>query len=223
MDASLPERLNTHISFFLNQRVKGFEVPEDPHFVDEKAGIEFERRLRHADFYLEYGSGGSTLLAARFNKRFITVDSDKYFLRAVERKIPRKNEDHVLLYADVGLNGPWGIPVFKSRTKARERAWASYPLAPWRHIEQNECSRPDLILIDGRFRVACALTCLQHLKDDSTATILIDDYLNRPHFQIIEDFAHLEGTAGQMAVFRSKTQDRDRLADAIRSHVWDWR
>jgi hypothetical protein len=123
----------------------------------------------------------------------------------------------------VGLNGPWGIPIFKSQTKTRMTAWGGYPAAPWEYMRKNNALPPDLILIDGRFRVACALTCLQHLKGNRETTILVDDYLNRPHFQIIEEFANLEGYAGQMAIFRAKPCDKSSLAKQIQVYQADWR
>ena len=37
---------------------------------------------------------------------------------------------------------------------------------------------PDLIFIDGRFRVACALYSIIMMRDYPKTKILIDDYLN---------------------------------------------
>jgi len=42
-------------------------------------------------------------------------------------------------------------------------------------------NRPDLILIDGRYRVLCALTVLEYIKKNNIKkiTIILDDYLKR--------------------------------------------
>jgi hypothetical protein len=75
---------------------------------------------------------------------------------------------------------------------------------------------PDLILVDGRFRVACALKCIQALKN-SYDMMLVDDY-SRSEYRVIETFAKLDRMCGRMAVFRpGPCLDASELEAAIRS------
>ena len=210
------------IPFFWTQRISGYAVPDMPRFEEDGAGY-FEKVVRQSSFYLEYGSGGSTVLAARLKKRFISVDSDKYFLRAVQRRIGTLSPGQLLIHSNVGLNGPWGIPIFKRKTETRLLRWGKYPEAPWRAIFSNDLGLPDLIMIDGRFRVACALTCFKYLKESSRAIMLVDDYANRPHLQVIEDFAALEDIVGRMAVFRAKSYSEPKLKECLSHYLSDWR
>lgn len=59
---------------------------------------------------------------------------------------------------------------------------------------------PDLVLIDGRFRVACLLTAL--LKAKAGTVILFDDYLNRRElYGRVEDLLLMRKQIGRMAEF----------------------
>jgi hypothetical protein len=219
---SRAEAVRALIPFFWTQRVRGYDVPDLPHF-DEEGTDFFGRALAKSAFYIEYGSGGSTVLAARLGKKFISVDSDKYFLKAVRRKIGALQPQQILIHSDIGINGPWGIPVFKAETEARRRRWSDYPEAPWRAVAESHMGTPDLILVDGRFRVACALTCLKYMMESPDTVLLVDDYRNRPNFQVIEEFASLEGMAGRMGIFRVKPFAEDQLRASLSQYLLDWR
>ena len=44
---------------------------------------------------------------------------------------------------------------------------------------------PDVVLIDGRFRVACFLYALIHTKPGTV--IIFDDYADRPEYHVVEE------------------------------------
>ena len=68
--------------------------------------------------------------------------------------------------------------------------------SPWRHGPV----KPDLVLIDGRFRVACFLHSL--LAADAGTPLLFDDYTNRPHYHLVEEFCPIAQSEGRQALFR---------------------
>jgi len=68
--------------------------------------------------------------------------------------------------------------------------------SPWQHGSV----KPDLVLIDGRFRVACFLHSL--LAAEPGTPILFDDYSNRPHYHLVEESYPIEQTEGRQALFR---------------------
>ena len=43
-----------------------------------------------------------------------------------------------------------------------------------------------MILIDGRFRVACCLKCFEGMSPN--CTIAFDDFLNRPKYHVVLDY-----------------------------------
>src|SRR5690242_16667238 len=121
---------------------------------------------------------GSTVEAARQNIQFITTDNDAVYLRAVRSKIVQQFGDRgEFVFANTGLTGPWGTPFFAYPTARRVRRWQKYAAAPWALI--SEPNRPDLILIDGRFRAYCALYCIRRLNGFDFE-LLFDDYIERP-------------------------------------------
>ena len=61
-------------------------------------------------------------------------------------------------------------------------------------------SQADVILIDGRFRVACFLYSLIHSKKDSI--IIFDDYFDRPWYHIVEEVVCLNDKCGRQAFFK---------------------
>jgi hypothetical protein len=129
--------------------------------------------------------------------------------------------DQTLIDIDIGLTGPWGVPVFKKPTKSRLSKWRQYPAAPWALITEEKL--PELILIDGRFRVACALTCIKQMSRRAETKVLIDDYMDRPFYHIVERFAQLTTMVGRMAVFGMVPIDAEALDRELENHYSDWR
>jgi hypothetical protein len=191
-------------------RVRHVDVPSEPHF-DEEGTAYFCNQLESARNYLEYGSGGSTILANKLVNTLVSVDSDASLLADVRRKLaeePGRKAMTKLIHVNIGLTHDWGMPVFTKPTRRRVRRWEDYPSAPWRYF-RSIAQQPDLILVGGRFRVACVLESLLSLSPLSNTQILLDDYAERPHYQVVERFADLE-MAGRMAVLRPR-----RLIDRI--------
>jgi hypothetical protein len=224
--AHLPEpvldRLHL-IRFLYRQRFSKPRIPDTPTF-DLEGDRYFAARMPAARIYLEYGSGGSTVVAAKSRVRFKSVDSDPFFLRAVENKITADfggaNGDFI--YCNIGMTELWGIPIFKRLSPARCDRWKRYPLAPW--LNHDASFLPDLVLIDGRFRVACALTTIKYLTNKISFEILVDDYRDRAEYREIEKYAELSSLQGRMAVFKPKSAvnlgDIDR---AIETYSLDYR
>lgn len=61
------------MKFLYRKRTKGFDVPDEPHF-DTEATKMFVDLLKNADRYLEFGSGGSTVVAAKLLSRLRMTD-----------------------------------------------------------------------------------------------------------------------------------------------------
>jgi hypothetical protein len=183
----------------IGNRVRRFEVPTEPHF-DEASTLYFREQLRRARNYLEYGSGGSTILANQMVTNLVSVDSDASFLADVRRKLETHDRRAMakLIHVNIGLTQHWGMPVFTKPTRRRVRRWEEYAKAPWRYF-RTIGQQPDLILVDGRFRVACVLESLLSLSPLTETQILLDDYVDRPEYEVIEQFAQVE-LVGRMAV-----------------------
>lgn len=170
--------------------------------------------LKSAHTYLEFGMGGSTTLAAWLGvANIISVDSSKAWVDNIAAQISRlelKGQIQ-LLHANLGETGDWGYPLDASNMTN----WPSYYSGPWTTVRARGLN-PDLVLIDGRFRVACFLYSLLNLK--AGATILWDDYRNRPEYHPVEKHLAPSGFYDDMAVFQvPETRD----AGAIAAHLFE--
>jgi hypothetical protein len=210
--------------FLLAKHVVGYAVPSAPWF-DEASTEFYLSHIQTSRVYLEYGSGGSTVQAAQFVDVLVSVDSDEYFLRAVEKKLSRQSvrADCRLIYSDIGRTGEWGVPMSQEISKETLEKWRKYPGSPWAFFREKGVE-PDTILIDGRFRVACALESLMNLSPSSQTLLLFDDYTNRAYYHEVEKFADLIFTWGRMGVFGRKADFNPRLCqEAMQVYRDDWR
>jgi len=162
---------------------------------------------------LEYGSGGSTVLASEMpGKRVWSVESDEAWagmMRGWFDANPPANGTQVeVIWADIGPTKAWGHPQGKSGYLRFPR----YPLGVW---ERGDIT-PDLVLVDGRFRTGCALAASLFTK--KPLRLLFDDYAPRPHYHRIEDFIGApRRRIGRMAEFEvvPRALPLERLGDAI--------
>lgn len=195
-------------------------IPTVPYM--EEAGLALLReRLARVRTYLEYGSGGSSLMAAKADvRRIYSVDTDKQFLQAVRQRllaegVPRRR--FVPVYANIGATGAWGRP----KNSKHATLWPRYCAEPWRKLRQAG-DEPDLILIDGRFRVAAFLMSVLMAKPG--CIVLFDDYFIRPYYHVIENHLKPAWQAGRMAEFIVEPlADRDRALFDVMAYCTDSR
>ena len=154
-------------------------------------------RLSNSQSFLEFGAGGSTLLAAQIGvPQIVSVESDAAFLEEVARQVGQMtgHRQYLPLAADIGPTGAWGSPIDESGIQR----WPDYSASVWRRLTEKNW-KPDLVLIDGRFRVACFLQAALHLAPG--AKILFDDYRDREHYWPVSRVLEPAGFEGRMAVF----------------------
>lgn len=165
-----------------------------------------------ASVILEYGSGGSTWLAAGLpGKTVFSVESDRSWADRMRWMIGRSNlpSPPVILHVDIGETGAWGRPY-------DDRRWRHFHEYPTRIWDAPGFRQPDLILIDGRFRPACLVTAM--LRTKAPVTVLFDDYVDRERYHAVEEVIKPVETVGRMAVFHVEPNrfPIDRLALALR-------
>lgn len=151
--------------------------------------------LSRCETYLEYGCGGSTYVAAKSGvKTICAVDTSLEWIRDVEHRTSGFSSRITLRHCDVGPVADWGHPV-----DAREiYHFHRYAILPW-DAARATGSQPDLVFVDGRFRVASFLYSLMAAK--AGTIILFDDYMARPQYHVVETFCKRTGNHGRMAAF----------------------
>jgi hypothetical protein len=201
------------LHFKLQQRRITDMVPHEPHF-DPEFTEWFRHALEASRQYVEYGSGGSTLLADRLNVPTISVESDSLFGARVRANLSSHSTVR-LLTPNIGLTGPWGRPMFTRPNRARIARWARYVEAPMR---LDGSRSPDLCLVDGRFRRACALAAASWAQRTKAAiTICIDDYFieRRESYTEIEPTLGRPQRVGRAAVFKVRPGDQAMVDQAL--------
>jgi hypothetical protein len=69
------------------------------------------RYYEAAETILEYGSGGSTVLAAKLGKTVFSVESDQDWAERMAHHVASLSDKAHVHWADVGPTGPWGVPM----------------------------------------------------------------------------------------------------------------
>lgn len=171
---------------------KKFELTFPPKVADF-----VKETYQNAQLIVEYGSGGSTLFAAQVGKKILSVESDIQWLMELmasykEAGLPG---DIVPLWANIGKTENWGYP----DNEAQWKTWPTYAKLPWQFCQEHTLN-PDIVLIDGRFRVACFIASCMAIK--KTTTLLFDDYVERSHYHCVNHIVKPDTIIdNRMAVF----------------------
>ena len=181
----------------------------------EAEAAALEAAYRQAAVILEYGAGGSTVMASDMpDKRIYTVESDRAWIDRLHAwYVGHPPASMPLLHhADIGPTRKWGYPADDSTF----RLWPAYSQAIWDHADFRA---PDVVLIDGRFRLACLLTVA--LRTKGPMIVLVDDYIDRPGYHEAEEMCGPPRMIGRMARFDLKPGliPMHRLRLVIDSHL----
>ncbi len=164
---------------------------------------------------LEFGCGGSTgLLLAAGLLRLLSIDSDRAWLeRVAAANAAAMAEGRLrLLHVDIGPTGPWGFP----GDAASLPRWPAYWRDPWEAAGEVDC-----VLVDGRFRVACALAGLPRLAPG--ALVLVHDFWSRAAYRgpLLRHY-ELAGSAGTLALLTPRPAPGPAmLAIDLAAHAFD--
>lgn len=166
----------------------------------------FLKYIQRCTKYFEFGSGGSTRYASWCGKNTVSVESDLYFHQKLQRELGNKDIEYRTI--DLKTRNKLGYPGYGTTIED----WIKYSRA------YQKSDNADLILIDGRFRVACALNIFDKISD--SAFVVIDDYITRKQYHKVEEFYEMLEHGHQLAVFQKRnvlppSQDLLRKYEAI--------
>jgi hypothetical protein len=148
------------------------EIKCKPHFINEELTA-FLSFLTKDTIYFETGSGCSSIIAKYYAKKTYAVEGCiKYY------KIDIKNGlKDVIIFKDLKPDDyTWSFPGKKSNLNDWKNYFQSYKK------EYNA----DVILIDGRFKIATAMDIFDKIRDDTV--ILLHEYFERPSYFILEEY-----------------------------------
>ncbi len=149
------------------------------------------RKLRRARRYLEFGGGGSTLLAlSRGVPQVVSVESDARLAGYLKSVATTSTSSYTCHVPRMSAISAWGYPIHEGDLTELGREYAH---------AADELSGFDTVLVDGRFRVACALAVAT--KATGKTTLMIDDYGDREHYKVLERYLGRPRMKGRLAVF----------------------
>ena len=158
---------------------------------------------------LEYGSGGSTVMASELpGKTIVSVESDADWAQMMRDWFSENPGQSAveMVHADIGPTKEWGHP----QDHSEWRRFPAYPLKVW-----DRGIAPDVVLVDGRFRIGCALATA--FRTAKPVTLLFDDYADRRAYARVEEFLGKPEVVGRMARFEVSPMPvpQDRLLRGI--------
>jgi hypothetical protein len=190
---SLKLSLQHIISKFFDYSFIYFSLTElNPRMKEEEIGV-LSKYLKSSKHYLEFGLGGSTILALKHSKaRVYAVDSDSVWVKRIMQfwlvrfySLYRLKIYHV----NIGQTKEWGFPLSEEKS-------ATFPDYSSGVFKKLKSRKIDLVLIDGRFRVACALQTILNCSKNQEFTILIHDFYTRPQYHtLLKYITEIEKTA----------------------------
>jgi hypothetical protein len=171
--------------------------------------------------YAEFGTGGSTLEAVRQGfDAVVAVDSDRNWVSALRSHAelrPAIREGRLnILHGQIGPTGAWGGPVGTDSMKL----WPNYVATQWKAWAERG-DTPDLLFVDGRFRVACALSALLACPAAPPRLMMHDMVEHRLRgYGAVLEFYDVEAKAASLWVLRPRPgPDPLRLLPAFLQHL----
>tara|TARA_B100000989_G_C19512806_1_gene460008 strand:+ start:81 stop:707 length:627 start_codon:yes stop_codon:yes gene_type:complete len=181
-------------------------------FGDKKTNDFFLKKLQKSKFYFEYGSGNTTLLAYNLKKNFVSIEADKDFFELIKKKIDNHQN---LKYVDIGPVGEYSYPLIKNKFKI-----IRYIKSINKFFKKKKS--PDLILIDGRFRIACCINIFSLIKrHKKKPLIFLDDYKKRKHYKVLKKIFKINQT-GRMAILKFKKKSENNIL-SLNKYYYDSR
>ena len=178
-DSIIKQHMRTSIDWPLPK-----EIIIKPIMFDEdlKGFLQF---MKPENIYFEFGSGGSTNIASYYKLKTYSVESNVHW----HEKLKNSGINAEYITVDLKVNNNIGRPGPGTTVEDYKKYIQAYK------SEYNA----DIILIDGRFRVACALDIFSKIRKDTI--VLFHDYTPRKQYHIIENYYIKVKTWNELALF----------------------
>ena len=153
---------------------------------------------------LEYGSGGSSVLALKANSKnqLYSCETDSLWLSRLSTFLTEEglSDRFHPLHCDVGRTKQWGYPDLDQEAFNHGRG-TQFLMSAWKpwSVLRTQKINPDFILIDGRWRVPSFLAAVVNCQ--APVKILFDDYLERKKYHVVESIQAPVRMIGRAAFF----------------------
>jgi hypothetical protein len=180
------------------------EIKCTPHFRKEEL-IAFLSLLTKDTIFFETGSGCSSVIAKYYAKKTYAVEGcTKFYKKGIKNGLK-----DVLLFNDLKPDNPtWSYPGKNSNIEDWKNYFQAYKK------EYNA----DVILIDGRFKVATAMDIFNKIRDNTI--ILLHEYSSRPSYFILENYYNYVYHWGSLFAFVKKKNIKE-IPMKIQKKYWN--
>ena len=176
-----------------------------PHLHDIEL-IAFLSFLTKDTIFFETGSGCSSIIAKYYAKKTYAVEGcKKYYQLGIENGL----KDN-LIFKDLKPDDPtWSYPGKNSNLND----WKNYFTAYKKEYDA------DVILIDGRFKIATAMDIFNKIRNDTI--ILLHEYKYRPKYYILEKYYKYIYHWGSLFAFIKK-REINEIPIEIQKRYWEF-
>ncbi|WP_338430022.1 exostosin domain-containing protein [Synechococcus elongatus] len=195
-----------------------FEIPNKPYMSPSEINF-FYQIIQETSSLLEFGAGGSTLFTLENSNATVTsIEGDPRVVDSLvsSSKIQKfiSQNRYQILYIDMDEVSGWSYP---KNTKNMEK-WLQYHQGVWKNLSNSI----DLILIDGRFRVACAISSFLKISSQSTGKVLLHDFWEREHYAEILELYQIVDYADSLVLLEPiREVDRQVAEDLLKKYMFD--
>ena len=213
-----------HTIRYYSPIVLNYPFVKEISFGSQKANDFFKSELFKSKFYLEYGSGCSSVLASKMHKDFYSIEGDKNFYKFMISKVSKKN----IKFRSLGIVKENSIPIHslsdlknvslsdKQRSRIRDYCSAIFELSNEKGLA------PDLILVDGRYRVLCGLYLYKFFKENNqNFKIIFDDFNTNKNYHELNHFFEIE--IFERFGITTKIKENNNLENSIERNYFDHR
>lgn len=185
-----------HTLRYLNVIRPKYSTSNNIVFGDRETGDFLKKKILNSNFFLEFGSGNTTIFAKENNKFYFSIESDRSFYLFM------KNKNVNIFFYSLGLVEFYSYPLFKKKffQKFYRKKAKKYGSKIFKKLG-DEKNFPDLILVDGRYRVLCMLNIYKFLKKNKlfNTCVILDDYKLRDYYHIVSDYFDIK-TLGRLGI-----------------------
>jgi hypothetical protein len=181
----------------------------------------FDKRVKNSRYYLEFGMGGSTFrVLQKSEAKVYAIDSSTEWISLMREYRQIRNMEKKgrlsLFHVDIGPTRVWGRPI----NEDHKEKFPDYSSQIFNLIDKNKV---DTVLIDGRFRVACALKTILECYQNENLQIIIHDFWNREEYHVVLKYLDSIAKADSLGVFNIKSDiDLNAISqeyDQYKDHV----
>jgi hypothetical protein len=149
--------------------------------------------------YIEFGSGGSTLIAHKIFNEIYSMDTDKNWVKMINLKL----KSNKVKFVDIGEVLAWGYPKIENEENFKKIVHCFDEIL----IKYKE--KDKIIFIDGRARLAISINILKFLKNSDI--IMIHDFTERPEYYELLNYYKIINVFDTLVVLRKNDRVENDL------------